>query len=105
MREMQQSGPVSGVIVTSVSDARGTCTRQVIYPGNGAAPQVAMTGNACASLGTPAAQPEFRGPEFRGPEIRGPEIRSPQHVMPRTIEVRNRVPVARPEPIEVAQAR
>ena len=52
-------GPVSQVVVTTVSNGRESCTRQVTYSGDGAAPKMAvrMTGNGCAGAGLPAAAP------------------------------------------------
>jgi hypothetical protein len=91
MRQMPAAeGPVSGVVVTSFSDGRGTCTQRVVYSGNGAAPKVnvSSTGNACASIGHPVALPKAQPPQRALP--------------PHTLWVENRLPV---RPIEVAQAR
>jgi len=89
MRRMPAAqGPVAGVIVTSFSDGHGTCTQRVVYSGNGAAPKVnvSSTGNACASIGHPAALPKAEPPQRALP--------------PHTLWVKNRT-----QPIEVAQLR
>ncbi len=60
------AGPVAGVVVTSFSDGRTSCTRRIVYPGDGGPAKIAVseTGNGCAGLGvdgpgvtTPAAVP------------------------------------------------
>lgn len=89
MRRMPAAqGPVSGVIVTSFSDGRGTCTQRLVYSGNGAAPKVNVSsaGNACASIGHPVDLPTARQPQRSAP--------------PHTLWVENHA-----RPIEVAQAR
>ncbi|MGA9864860.1 MAG: hypothetical protein WBQ75_00295 [Acetobacteraceae bacterium] len=88
MRRMPSvAGPVSGILVTSITNANGTCTRRVIYSGNGAPPEVKVnsTGSACAAMGTPTAVPAAH---------------SPRRMAPHTILVDNRAPA---EPIQVAQ--
>jgi len=90
MRRMPSAeGPVSGVMVTSFSDGRGTCTQRVVYSGTGAAPKVdvSSTGNACGRTGNPVALPETQ-PSRR--------------VIPHTIQVENH---AGARPMEVAQLR
>jgi len=67
LRQMQAGAPmagVSGMSITTVSNGNQSCTRQVIYGGNGAAPRidVRMTGNACGSSGMPAALPDQTAP-------------------------------------------
>jgi hypothetical protein len=61
MRQMQSGNGSFGVVVTAISNGRGTCTRQVRYSGNQAAPKVdvSMTGDACpaANSGMPAVIP------------------------------------------------
>ncbi len=49
MRQMQSGGPSFGMVVTSISNGQGTCTRQVKYSGSPDAPKVdvSMTGDAC----------------------------------------------------------
>ncbi len=81
-------GPVSGVVVTSFSDGRGTCTQRVVYSGNAAAPRinVSSTGNACASIGGPVALPKVQPPQ--------------RSASPHALWVENRS-----RPIEVAQLR
>lgn len=78
---------VSGVFITSFSNGRGTCTRQVTYPGNGAAPvvKVSATGNACAGMSTQATAPAFARPRLAAPHL---------------VEAANH---SRPAPLEVAQ--
>jgi hypothetical protein len=85
MRQMQQAGgAVSGVVVTSFSDPHGTCTRRVLYSGNGAAPvmHVSMTGNACSPDAMPAVLPGRPAPKL------APEL-APRHALPRTLRVDN----------------
>ncbi len=61
MQQMRSGGPSFGMVVTSISNGQGTCTRQVRYSGSLDAPKVdvSMTGNACpaANSGTPAVLP------------------------------------------------
>jgi hypothetical protein len=60
MRPMPGTGgPVSGVMVTTCSDGRNSCTQRVVYSGTGRAPtvQVSSTGNGCAGTDAPAVQP------------------------------------------------
>jgi hypothetical protein len=61
MQQMQSRGPSFRMVVTSISNGQGTCTRQVRYSGSADAPKVdvSMTGNACpaANSGTPAVVP------------------------------------------------
>ncbi len=78
----QAGGAVSGVFVTSVSNGRGTCTQRVTYAGNGAAPEVEVSGNACDCAGLPAAAPTMPAPR----------------TVPRTLQVKNTTP-----PLQVAQ--
>ena len=85
------AGAGSSVIVTSFSDGRHTCTQRVTYAGNGTAPLVRTSGDACGSMRhdgpTPAAEPGSEAPEQR-------PVLSPQG---RTIQVMNHRPVtARP---------
>jgi hypothetical protein len=99
------AGPgVRGVVVTSFSDGHGTCTRRVVYGGDGGAPkvEVSSTGDAsCVSAGampgatTPAAAPSF-GPR---PQPPAPAAPSPT----RTWRVDNRVQPAGTRPMMVAQ--
>jgi len=82
LRQLPPLGPgVSGVMVTTVSNGRGTCTQRVIYGGNGAAPKVEVSSTGNGSCG--AMQFGRTGP------ITSPEIRAPQQPGPRTWQVRD----------------
>jgi hypothetical protein len=77
---------VSSVTVTTISNGHGSCTRRVVYPGDGATPKIDVsdTGNACAALGLPASD----------------QVVAPHRMPARTIEAR----AARPDaPIQLAQ--
>jgi hypothetical protein len=92
---------LAGVVVTSVSDGRGTCTQRITYRGNGAAPivNVSGTGGACAALGAPAGSRELSVPAV-SPRL--PEPAAPPHAV-RTWEVQNRVRSApQSRPVDVA---
>jgi hypothetical protein len=105
MNGMPVTGPgVRSVVVTSFSDGHGTCTRRVVYGGDGAAPkvEVSATGNAaCGPAGimpgatTPAAAPSF------APQPQAPAPAAPPPT--RTWRVENRVQPAGARPMMVAQ--
>lgn len=94
LRQMQAGFPagpglgglVSEVVVTTVSNGRESCTRQVTYSGGQAAPKmdVRVTGHGCSGAGLLAAAPGFAAPGFAAPE-RGfalPELGSPEPAEP-----------------------
>ncbi len=90
---MPQAGsPYTSVVVTSVSDSHGTCTRRITYAGNGAAPkvEVSSTGDACAHAGMGAGMP------ISSPDVKAPQPRS----LPHTVTADSRASLA---PLQVAQ--
>lgn len=47
----------TGVVVTSVSDGRHSCTQRVTYAGNGAAPVIQTSGYGCTGIATDLPTP------------------------------------------------
>ena len=92
----------SSVVVTSFSDGRHSCTQRMTYAGNGAAPVVQTSGDACgavpAGLPTPAAG---RDAGRAAGHDTGHGVVSPLPSSPRLIEAARR-PAAAPPPVEVA---
>lgn len=71
MRDMPQGA--SSVVVTSFSDGRHSCTQRMVYSGNGQAPVIHISGDACGAVApnrmVPAAVPERVAPRGHGPRL------------------------------------
>jgi hypothetical protein len=81
MQGMPQVAPGSGIVVTSVTTGRGTCTQTITYgyPGNGGQPvtRVSSSGNACGAIGS--SMPTEVTQPAPGPRPNVPTPMAPRH--------------------------